>query len=112
MNSRLDTLQAAILLEKLAIFDEEIAAASGSPSAYAEGLADAIVVPQLLAGVSSRLGAVHDPHTARGDACRRLKAGLPTAVYYPVPLHRQPAFRSYPQAADGLPAADGWPARC
>jgi dTDP-4-amino-4,6-dideoxygalactose transaminase len=107
MNSRLDTLQAAILLEKLEIFPEEIRARQRVAALYAEGLADVIVVPQLLPGVSSVWAqyTIRTPH--RGTLADRLKAkGIPTAVYYPVPLHRLPAFRSYPQAAERLPAAE------
>jgi dTDP-4-amino-4,6-dideoxygalactose transaminase len=107
MNSRLDTLQAAILLEKLEIFPEEIRARQRVAALYAEGLADVIVVPQLLPGVSSVWAqyTIRTPH--RGTLADRLKAkGIPTAVYYPVPLHRLPAFRSYPQAAERLPVAE------
>jgi dTDP-4-amino-4,6-dideoxygalactose transaminase len=107
MNSRLDTLQAAILLEKLAVFADEVVARDRAAARYARGLADVVAVPRILPGATS-VWAQYTVRAADRDAlAARLKAqGIPTAVYYPVPLHRQAAFRGYPWAGDRLPVAE------
>jgi dTDP-4-amino-4,6-dideoxygalactose transaminase len=109
MNSRLDTIQAAILLEKLAIFPDEIARRQAVAERYIDGLGEAATMPALRAGSTS----VWAQFTIRVPADRRmafmtdLKAqGVPTAVYYPTPLHRQTAYRPYPVAGNGLPLSD------
>lgn len=109
MNSRLDTVQAAILLEKLAIFPSEIAARHAAAERYIAGLSDVAAIPQLRPGSTS----VWAQFTIRVAAERRaafmtaLKAaGVPTAIYYPTPLHRQTAYARFPVAGNGLPVSD------
>ena len=110
MNARLDTIQAAILLEKLAIFADEIAARDKVAARYGEALGDIVHVPQLAQGSTS----VWAQYTVRLPAGRdrdavvvRLKAaGIPTAVYYAKPLHLQTAYRDYPAAGNGLPVSE------
>jgi dTDP-4-amino-4,6-dideoxygalactose transaminase len=109
MNGRLDTVQAAVLIEKLKIFPEEIAARQDVAARYSEGLRDVATVPLLLAGVTS----VWAQYTLRVDGSIRdalaatLKAeAIPTAIYYPKPLHRQTAYREFPVAGGSLPASD------
>lgn len=110
MNARLDTIQAAILIEKLAILEEEIAARQTVAARYHEGLADVIAVPMVPDGLRSvwaqytiRLGAGHDRSTVQAV----LKAaGVPTMVYYPRPLHRLAAFRHHPRASTGLAVSE------
>ncbi len=99
MTSRLDTIQAAVLIEKLKIFPDEIAARDRIARRYAEGLAGLAGVPKVGPGLAS----VWAQYTVRVAAGRRdklaavLKAeGIPTAVYYPIPLHRQQAYKHYP----------------
>lgn len=106
MNSRLDTLQAAVLLEKLAIFADELetrqAVAERYTAALAE-IADHIAPPAIVAGARSAWALytvrVRD---GRRDALQRAlaAAGFPSVVYYRRPLHRQPAYEDYPCAAD------------
>ena len=107
--SRLDTIQAAVLLEKLKIFPEEIEARNAVARRYAEGLADVVTVPAVPEGFVS----VWAQYTIRLPAGRReafaaaLKAdGIPTAIYYPIPLHRQQAYKQYPVAEGGLPVSE------
>ena len=107
--SRLDTIQAAVLLEKLKIFPEEIEARNAVARRYAEGLADVVTVPAVPEGFVS----VWAQYTIRLPAGRReafaaaLKAdGIPTAIYYPIPLHRQQAYKHYPVAEGGLPVSE------
>lgn len=101
LNARLDTLQAAILLEKLAIFPDEIERRNAVAQRYTEALAPVVRSPKVDVGNTS----VWAQYTIVLEAGRRdqvaadLKAaGVPTAVYYPRPLHRQTAYRSYPVA--------------
>jgi dTDP-4-amino-4,6-dideoxygalactose transaminase len=109
MNARLDTIQAAVLLEKLAIFDDEIARRNAIAARYNEQLADIATVPMLADGRTS----VWAQYTIRLDAARRdafaaaLRAdGIPTAIYYRKPLHQQPAYRHCPSAGNGLPVSE------
>ncbi|MBV9079254.1 MAG: DegT/DnrJ/EryC1/StrS aminotransferase family protein [Methylobacteriaceae bacterium] len=109
MNGRLDTIQAAILIEKLKIFEDEIARRDAVASRYEVGLSDVARTPQVAAGNTS----VWAQYTIRVAPERRdalaadLKgAGIPTAIYYPKPLHRQTAYRAYPVAGNGLPVSD------
>ena len=109
LTSRLDTIQAAILIEKLNIFRDEIAARDRAASRYAEGLADLVAVPKVPAGSTS----VWAQYTIRISGGRRdkvaaaLKAeGIPTAIYYPIPLHRQQAYKHYPVGEGGMAVSD------
>ena len=105
ITGRLDSIQAAVLLEKLTIFTDEIAARQRVAQRYSDGLADVAIVPRVPDGYVS----VWAQYTIRVRAGRRdalasaLKvAGIPTAIYYPKPLHRQTAYRHFPAADDGL----------
>ena len=107
--SRLDTIQAAILSEKLKIFPEEIDDRNKVARRYNEGLADVATVPSVPAGSTS----VWAQYTIRVSGERRdaigaaLKAeGIPTAIYYPIPLHRQQAYRHYPVGKGGVAVSD------
>jgi len=109
LTSRLDTIQAAILSEKLKIFPEEIAARNEAARRYAEKLGDLAIVPQVSSGSMS----VWAQYTIRIAGGRRdkvaaaLKAeGIPTAIYYPIPLHRQQAYRHYPVGEGGLAVSE------
>jgi dTDP-4-amino-4,6-dideoxygalactose transaminase len=107
--SRLDTIQAAVLSEKLKIFSEEIAARDAIAKRYADGLKDLVTVPTVPSGLQS----VWAQYTIRLPAGRRdafaaaLKAdGIPTAIYYPIPLHRQVAYKQYPVGRAGLAVSE------
>ena len=107
MNSRLDTIQAAILLEKLAVFPQEIGLRNQAADRYAEGLAGSVGVPSVIAGGTC----VWAQYTIESDerdalAARLREAGVPTAAYYPRPLHMQTAYYSYPRAPGGLPVTE------
>jgi len=110
LTGRLDTLQAAILIEKLKIFEDEIAARNKVAERYAQGLGNVVSVPQLASGCTS----VWAQYTIRlPKGCDRdgfaaaLKAqGIPTAIYYPKSMHQQTAYRDFPVADGGLPACE------
>jgi dTDP-4-amino-4,6-dideoxygalactose transaminase len=103
MNSRLDTLQAAILLEKLAVFEEEISSRNLVAQRYGDGLSDAFVTPRVSSGCES----VWAQYTVRLEAEKRTEfqnflkeRGVPTAIYYPIALHRQTAYAKHPTSGD------------
>ena len=103
--SRLDTMQAAVLIEKLKIFPDEIVARDRVARRYNDGLADVTIVPTVPPGMTS----VWAQYTIRISGGRRdafaaaLKAeGIPTAIYYPIPLHLQQAYKDYPVGKGGV----------
>ncbi len=109
ITGRLDSIQAAILLEKLKIFPEEIVARGEAAARYAAALADVATVPR----VGDESTSVWAQYTIRLAPGRRdalaaaLKAqGIPTAIYYAKPLHRQQAYRRFPVADGGAPVSE------
>jgi dTDP-4-amino-4,6-dideoxygalactose transaminase len=110
MNARLDTIQAAVLREKLAIFADELKARNRVAAFYNEQLSNVVEVPEVPVGLRSVWAqyTVRLPSDCKRDqVVDRLKAaGVPTAVYYPKPLHRQTAYCQYPVAGNGLPTSD------
>ena len=109
MNGRLDTLQAAILIEKLRIFREEIEQRDQIAMRYNEQLAEVARVPRLMDGVSSVWAqyTIRVPSGRRGALAAALKArGIPTAVFYAKPLHQQTAYQNCLVAGNGLPVTE------
>ncbi len=107
LNARLDTLQAAILIEKLNIFGEEIEKRNVIAARYARELGDYVKVPTVLEGAISTWAQYTITATDREQKQAALKeAGIPTAVYYSKPLHQQTAYMNYPQGGNGLPVSD------
>lgn len=109
VNSRLDTLQAAILIEKLAIYEDEIAARQIVAARYEAALSNVVATPQIMAQCRS----VWAQYTVRVAPEKRqaiidsLKVkGVPTAVYYPRPLHQQTAYSKFPSAGSRLPISE------
>jgi dTDP-4-amino-4,6-dideoxygalactose transaminase len=109
MNARLDTIQAAVLSEKLAIFADEIEARNRIAARYGGLLGDIAEVPNVPAASTSVWAqyTVRLVGRERDTIAAKLKAsGVPTAVYYAKPLHHQTAYRDYPMAGNGLPVSD------
>jgi dTDP-4-amino-4,6-dideoxygalactose transaminase len=109
MNGRLDTLQAAILIEKLRIFRDEIEQRDQIAMRYNEQLAAVARVPRLMDGVSSVWAqyTIRVPSGRRGALAAALKArGIPTAVFYAKPLHQQTAYQNCLVAGNGLPVTE------
>lgn len=110
LNSRLDTLQAAILLEKLAIYAEEVEMRQTVAQRYTNALSNRYGTPYIPDGLSSVWAqyTIKTQSKEERDAlqARASEAGVPTVVYYPVPLHRQPAYSSYPADPAGLAVSE------
>lgn len=117
VNGRLDTLQAAVLLAKLEIFDDEAAARSRIGARYSEMIDEAFAgerdparrptTPYLAPGCTS----VYAQYTIEVDDRARVEEGLkargvPTAVHYPAPLHFQPVFAHLGYAEGSFPIAE------
>ena len=96
MNGRLDTLQAAVLLAKLDVFEAELAARDRIASLYDQALASAVTIPARVPESASAwaIYAILLPEASARDALQAAlrAAGVPTAIYYPRPLHHQPAY--------------------
>jgi dTDP-4-amino-4,6-dideoxygalactose transaminase len=110
LTGRLDTMQAAILIEKLIIFEDEIAARNEIAERYARGLGNVVTVPHVASGCTS----VWAQYTIRlpkgcdrdGFAAALRVQGISTAIYYPKSMHQQTAYRDFPVADGGLPASE------
>ncbi|MDP2430953.1 MAG: DegT/DnrJ/EryC1/StrS family aminotransferase [Pseudomonadota bacterium] len=103
INGRLDTLQAAVLIEKLRVFPEEIGARQAVAERYNEAFGDVAVTP-LVDGRATSVWAQYTLQVDHRDAVvAELKAvGIPTAIYYPRPLHTQAPYASFPQSPTGM----------
>ena len=102
LNARLDTIQAAILIEKLKIFEDEIEKRNAVAQRYTSAFANSnhIKTPVVLEGVTSTWAQYTLQVADRARFQADLKqAGVPTMVYYPIPLSRQPAYAAYPGVA-------------
>jgi dTDP-4-amino-4,6-dideoxygalactose transaminase len=107
MNSRMDTIQAAVLLQKLTIFEDEIMARDRVADRYAQGLGDVVRTPKVIdGGVSVWAQYTIEADDREGLAAHLKGLGIPTAVYYPIPIHRQAAYSACPVAPGGLPVTD------
>ena len=93
INGRLDTIQAAVLLAKLEVFEEELAARRKAAATYNELLKDVVQTPVVRDGYTSPYAQYTIEVDDRDAVQQALQlAGIPTAVHYPVPLHLQPVF--------------------
>src|SRR3979411_1487207 len=110
LTGRLDTMQAAILIEKLKIFEDEIAARNQVAERYARGLGNVVTVPRVAAGCTAVWAqyTIRLPDGTDRDAfAAALKAqGIPTSIYYPKSMHQQTAYRDFPVADGGLPISE------
>lgn len=107
LNSRMDTMQAAILIEKLAIFDDEIERRQAIAERYEKGLADVAVTPAVASDKTSTWAQYTIQIDDRDALAAALKAqGIPTAIYYPRTLKAQRAYCDYPVAPGGIPVSE------
>jgi UDP-2-acetamido-2-deoxy-ribo-hexuluronate aminotransferase len=108
VNSRLDAIQAAILSEKLKIYPDELQKRDAIAARYNEGLAKHVRrVPTVINGGFSNWAQYTIESDNRDGLIAHLKsAGVPTAIYYPVPIHMQDVYSVYPQTPNGLPVTE------
>ena len=106
MTGRLDSLQAVVLDAKLDIFADELAARQAVADRYADLLDDHVTCPRLAAGATSSWAqyVIKLPAgTDRNALCQNLaQHNVPTAIYYPIPMHRQLPYQNYPVSRCGL----------
>ena len=110
MNGRLDTVQAAVLIEKFKIFPQELINRQKVADYYNAGLKDVVTVPKLAKGTTSAWAQytliLPDGLNRDNFAARCKEAGVPTAVYYPIPLSQQKAYTRFPVVSGGTPVAE------
>jgi len=109
LNARLDTMQAAVLIEKLKILEDEIKARNEIAMRYSSALSGNVQVPVVAQGNYSAWAqyTIRVPAQKRPTIMAALKEqGIPTMIYYPKPLHRQTAYRDFPVAGNGLPVSE------
>jgi len=106
INGRLDDLQAAVLLAKFRHFPEEVARRAAAGAYYSEALRDVVTVPELSPG-NTHVYAQYSIRTPLRDtlAAHLSENGVPTAIHYPVPLHRQEAFAHLGYGEDDFPVS-------
>jgi UDP-2-acetamido-2-deoxy-ribo-hexuluronate aminotransferase len=109
MNGRLDSLQAAVLLAKMTVFKEELAIRERIATTYDQRLGNSVTIPARVPHCESAwaIYAILLPEGISRDAVQaKLKdQGVPTAVYYPRPLHLQPAYQPHHDGA-ALPVSE------
>ncbi len=109
LNARLDTMQAAVLIEKLKILGDEIEARNHIAARYSEALSQSVPVPRIAEGRYSAWAqyTIRVPAERRAAIGAALKEqGVPTMIYYPKPLHLQTAYKHFPLAGNGLPTSE------
>ena len=117
MNGRMDTLQAAVLLAKFDIFPEEIELRQQVAQRYSQLLnqqaeVQAPVVPEEMASAWAQYSVLARDETHRTQLQAKLKeAGIPTAIYYPKPLHLQTAFKSLGYEEGDFPVSEDFSGR-
>ena len=107
LNSRLDTIQAAILIEKLKIFADELQSRDQIARRYAAGLKGSVTnAPIVIPGGVSTWAQYTIEHPNRDGLAAHLKTqGVPSAAYYPMPMHTQEVYSVYPRPG-GLPVSE------
>lgn len=107
LNSRLDSFQAAVLLEKLKIFPDELKHRQSVADAYSEMLSKDIIKPKVSSNKTSswaQYTLILPEYCDRAKVIEHLKAkGIPTAVYYDIPVHKQPAYEQFAAVSPELP---------
>ncbi|MDP3183270.1 MAG: DegT/DnrJ/EryC1/StrS family aminotransferase [Desulfobaccales bacterium] len=112
LNGRFDTIQAAILLAKLEVFDREVLARQEVARRYSEALKGAVAVPYVAPQCASVWAQYSVLSDRREVLQQKLKeAGIPTAVYYPLPLHLQDAFAHLGHKPGDFPISEDAAAR-
>ena len=112
LNSRLDTIQAAILIEKLKIFPDELLARDSLATAYNDNLTNNVTTPTVVKGLTSAWA----QYTIRVNDRPSLEAsltaaGIPSVVYYPKSLTQQAGYCNFPEVSSGVPVSNDLPSQ-
>ena len=107
LNVRFDTIEAAVLLAKLEIFPDELKRRQQVAKWYSQKLSDYLAIPYIEAGNVSAF-AQYTVRVERREEVRTalMNVGIPTAVHYPQPLHRQPGIQNYLQDDHNYPESE------
>lgn len=107
LNSRLDTLQAAVLMQKLNIFGDELKARDKIASRYTAAFKGAVQTPHVMDGAVSSWAQYTLKLDDRNKVQTHLKtAGIPSAIYYPMPLNQQTGYKNCPVVPGGVLVSD------
>ena len=108
LNSRIDTIQAAILIEKLKIFQNELISREKVANLYSKNLPENIISPTVSKEIKSAWAQYTITIHERDIIQTKLKEnGIPSIIYYPIPLSRQAGYEKYPEVSSVKPAAIG-----
>jgi dTDP-4-amino-4,6-dideoxygalactose transaminase len=103
LNSRLDTIQAAILIEKLKIFEKELDSRNKIASRYTNSLIEYVKVPEIPSNITSAWAQYTLTLEGRDKLQQALKLkGIPSVIYYPIPLSKQKGYSHYPTVSSGV----------
>jgi dTDP-4-amino-4,6-dideoxygalactose transaminase len=107
LNARFDTIQAAVILAKLDVFESELERRQAVAGKYDAALGRAVETPEIPAGYRSAWAQYSILSERRDAIAAALKdEGIPTAIYYPIPMHLQAAYRDYGAGAGSCPVAE------
>lgn len=107
LNARFDTLQAAVILAKLDVFEGELERREEVAQQYAAALGNTVETPQIPAGYRSAWAQYSILSDRRDAIAAALKQeGVPTAIYYPIPMHLQSAYREYGKGEGSCPVSE------
>ena len=115
LNGRFDTIQAAVILEKLTIFNEELELRQKAADAYSARLRGRVEVPEVPAGYTSCWAQYSVLANSTDDRTKLMgalkEAGIPSAIYYPIPLHLQKAYENLGYKPGDFPITEDFSAR-
>jgi UDP-2-acetamido-2-deoxy-ribo-hexuluronate aminotransferase len=107
LNARFDTVQAAVILAKLDVFERELERRQAVAEAYTVALAGAVETPEIPAGYRSAWAQYTILSDRRDAIAAALKEeGIPTAIYYPIPMHLQEAYSAYGAGEGSCPVSE------
>jgi dTDP-4-amino-4,6-dideoxygalactose transaminase len=107
LNARFDTIQAAVILAKLDVFEGELERRQAVAQKYNKALSDAVETPEIPGGYRSAWAQYSILSDKRDAIAAALKeAGIPTAIYYPIPMHLQAAYRDHGEGEGSCPVAE------
>ena len=112
LNARMDTIQAAVLLAKLSVFEQELVARETLATLYDDRLGDKVERQARIPGATNAWAQYTVMTDHRNALAANLKdQGIPTAIYYPSPMHLQTAYREYGDGEGSLPGCEGLSSR-